>query len=150
MKNLSEKLTKLYYRLRNFLEGYWRGPVFRQRLEDMQVRLQKEAEAFSKEMERKELYIYELEQVKAQLVEQTVARWVTEYLQDSQYWLKLFRHVLSQPKGQALWVEAVFEQIDKLTEQERLDLFYQYLKSRGGEIKIEFTKPKVDLPPTQN
>ena len=148
MNKLFAKLTKLYNRLLHLLEGYWRGPVFRRRLEELQVRLQREAEAVSKEMERKDLYIYELEQIKAQLIEQTIARWVAEYLQDSQYWLKLFRHVLSQPKGRALWIEAVFEQVDKLTEQERLDLFYRYLKSRGGEIKIEFTKPKVELPPT--
>lgn len=102
----------------------------------------REAQTYSEALAEKDQIIHGLEEQTCANIERAVARWSKEYLQDKNYWMRLFDHVLSQPFGRQLWVEAVYRQIDQMPDHERLELFYEYLRSRGGELKIELKYPK--------
>ena len=107
------------------------------KIEELYQKLQDQAALYSMEIEKRDKRIYELEEMDSRLVEQTISLWVKEYLQDKEYWLRLFEHVLNQPFGRQLWVEAVYKQIDRLSPEERVELLYGYLKSRGVLDKKE-------------
>jgi hypothetical protein len=135
-----ETLIRWWWRLRRRINDHLHGPYYRERWECTHAQRQKEAEQWSKVMEEKDALIYSLKQQQEAAIELIISRWVKEYLQDENYWRRLFERVLAQPTGQRLWVEALYKQLDNLSEEQRLELFYNYLESRGGKIKIQFNK----------